>query len=176
MPLSEPFPQPGIVEAAVFSPDGKSILTGVDAGTAQIWDVATRVLVGTPVTHYGCVSSVGFNRDGTAILTGCEDGTARIFASEWGASLFRRSSITPGCLPLRSLPTVSLSSRGATGRRGMGHRHRNAAWKAASTTPAAFSEAGAEAMDHGHEFQARSRKPYSGGRGRAVAYQARAAA
>jgi WD40 repeat protein/serine/threonine protein kinase/tetratricopeptide (TPR) repeat protein len=73
--LSHPSP----VAAAVFSPDGKMIVTGSDDRTAQLWDAATARPAGPPLRHEGEVISVAFSPDGQAILTGSHDRTARLW-------------------------------------------------------------------------------------------------
>ena len=43
------------VDAAAFSPDGKTILTGGDDRAARLWDAATGRPVGQPLDHQGTV-------------------------------------------------------------------------------------------------------------------------
>ena len=49
----------GPVEAAAFSPDGKTVLTGGDDGTARLWDAATGQPIGQPIRHEGGVVERG---------------------------------------------------------------------------------------------------------------------
>jgi eukaryotic-like serine/threonine-protein kinase len=78
--LSHPAP----VEAAAFSPDGKTIVTGSDDHTAQLWDAATGKPIGLHLQHGGEVISVAFGPDGKTILTGSQDGTARLWNAATG--------------------------------------------------------------------------------------------
>ena len=70
---------PSPVEDAAFSPDGKSVVTGGDDGTAQLWDIATGTAIGHPLEHPRDVNTVAFSPDGKTILTGCYDGSARLW-------------------------------------------------------------------------------------------------
>ena len=85
----------GPVDAAAFSPDGKTVLTGGDDRTARLWDVATGQPIGQPIRHEGVVTCVAFSPDGKTILTGSsgQDGAAlgcrhrptrRIALPAWG--------------------------------------------------------------------------------------------
>jgi len=60
------------VTTAVFSPDGKRILTAADK-TAQIWDAKTGLPLGKPMTHGDVMGSAVFSPDGKLVLT-----TARV--------------------------------------------------------------------------------------------------
>ncbi len=73
--LSHPEP----VDAVAFSPDGKTIATGSDDGTARLWDAASGQPIGLPIQHASTVHAVAFSPDGKTILTGCEDKTARLW-------------------------------------------------------------------------------------------------
>jgi WD40 repeat protein len=64
----------GSVQAATFSPDGRSILTARTDGTAQLWDVQENLITLYP--HEESVSSVSFSPDSQTILTaGCDEQT-----------------------------------------------------------------------------------------------------
>jgi WD40 repeat protein/tRNA A-37 threonylcarbamoyl transferase component Bud32 len=64
---------------AIFSPDGKLVLTGGEDGTARLWDAAGGAARGEPLCHDGPVLSLAFSPDGKLIVTGSYDGTARIW-------------------------------------------------------------------------------------------------
>ena len=71
---------------AIFSPDGKSVLSGGEDGTARLWDSATGAARGEPLRHEGPVLSMAFSPDSTIIVTGSYDGTARM----WDAATCRQ--------------------------------------------------------------------------------------
>ncbi len=49
------------VYAAAFSPDGKTVLTGGQDGTARRWDVATAQPIGQPIRHESGLVGVAFS-------------------------------------------------------------------------------------------------------------------
>ena len=67
------------VQAASFSADGRLAATADVAGTAKIWDVATRRLVAELRGHEGGINDLHFNLKGDRLLTAGSDGTARIW-------------------------------------------------------------------------------------------------
>jgi tetratricopeptide (TPR) repeat protein len=69
----------GPVRAVAFSPDDKTVLTGSEDKTAQLWDAATGQPLGPPMTHQGPVFAVAFSPDGKSVLTGSTDRTARLW-------------------------------------------------------------------------------------------------
>jgi WD40 repeat protein len=66
------------VLAVAFSPDGRAVATGDDAGVARVWNLRTGAeaeLNG----HENAVSSVAFSPDGRSLVTASQDETARIW-------------------------------------------------------------------------------------------------
>ena len=64
---------------ALFSPDGRAILTGSRDGTARLWDAATGRPLGPPLAHGDLVFHVALSPDGRRVLTGGHDGRVRIW-------------------------------------------------------------------------------------------------
>jgi WD40 repeat protein len=75
----------GPVESAVFSPDGRRILTASWDRTARLWDAGTGAPVQVLRGHKGAVQSAVFSPDGRRILTASWDRTAWLWDAETGA-------------------------------------------------------------------------------------------
>jgi transcriptional regulator with XRE-family HTH domain/Tol biopolymer transport system component len=67
------------VLSVAFSPDGKTLASGVNDDTVQLWDVATRQPIGLSLSNSGAVSWVAFSPDGKSLATGDADGTVRLW-------------------------------------------------------------------------------------------------
>ena len=79
-PIGAPIIDHGGVHSVAFSPDGKTLASGTDMGTVQLWDVATHSPIGDPFTgHATSVSSVTFSPDGKTLASGSYDGTVRLW-------------------------------------------------------------------------------------------------
>jgi len=72
------------VNSAVFSPDGKTILTGLDDKTAILWDTITGSPISAFEGHTDEVNSVAFSPDGKKIVTGSSDHTAKLWITKTG--------------------------------------------------------------------------------------------
>ena len=70
--------QQGVL-AAVYSPDGKTILTGSDDQTARLWDAVTGEPIGPPMPHLGQVRAAAFHPDGRSWLTADSTGAVRLW-------------------------------------------------------------------------------------------------
>ena len=57
------------VSSASFSPDGTTLVTASDDGTAKIWDVLTGNCLHTLQGHTNYVKSASFSPDGTTLVT-----------------------------------------------------------------------------------------------------------
>ena len=77
----------GTITAAVFSPDGKTVLTGSRDNTAQLWHAHQTTPFGPALNHQKAVRAVAFSPDGKLMLTGGEDSAALLW--EFGTSEFR---------------------------------------------------------------------------------------
>jgi WD40 repeat protein len=64
---------------AVFSPDGKLILTASIDGTARLWDAAGKIPPIVLSGHTDALTFATWSHDGKYVLTASLDGTARIF-------------------------------------------------------------------------------------------------
>ncbi len=87
-PLRAFYPHQGQVTAVAFSPDGKTVLTGSEDGTARLWEAATGQPLGVPLVHQGAVRSVAFSPDGALLLTAGDDHGARLWDTATGRLLF----------------------------------------------------------------------------------------
>jgi serine/threonine protein kinase/WD40 repeat protein len=80
-------PADGLVEHAVFRPDGRRVVvTGNDAA-ARVWDVTTGERLTPPLRHGGMVVYATFSPDGLRLLTAAEDLTARVWDAATGELL-----------------------------------------------------------------------------------------
>jgi WD40 repeat protein len=75
----EPLALDDRVWAVAFSPDGRTLLTGIEKGRAEFWDAVTRQKRPDPLRHEKAVYAVAYSPDGRAVLTGSEDMTARLW-------------------------------------------------------------------------------------------------
>ena len=64
---------------AVFSPDGKRIVTSGLDYTAKIWEVETGRILANLSEHTDTLYGAYYSRDGKKIVTVCQDGTAKIW-------------------------------------------------------------------------------------------------
>lgn len=69
----------GVVVAAVFSRDGKWIVTASEDWTARIWDAQTGRSHAGVLEHHGIVESAAFSPDGKHVVTASVDHSARIW-------------------------------------------------------------------------------------------------
>src|SRR5262249_53556174 len=82
--LAKTLPHPAPVAAAIFSADGRRILSGCQesagrTGESRLWDGNTGAPLGPPMPQNGQVMAVALSPDGRFALTGGNDGTARLW-------------------------------------------------------------------------------------------------
>jgi WD40 repeat protein len=74
-----------LVLSAVYSPDGKLIVTASQDGTARLRSAGTGKPIAEPLHHRGAVFSAAFNRQGSQVVTASFDGTVRVWTADAGA-------------------------------------------------------------------------------------------
>ena len=72
------------VRSAVFSPNGKQILSSSYANTIKFWDIELGLEIRTFSGHTGIVPSIAFSPDGKQFLSGSWDGTVKLWDIETG--------------------------------------------------------------------------------------------
>jgi WD40 repeat protein/serine/threonine protein kinase len=82
--LTQLWPHQAPVTHAVFSPDGRRVLTTSHDRTARIWDLATGQALTPPLEHGDKVYHAAFSGDGRLVATTSDDGTARIWDARTG--------------------------------------------------------------------------------------------
>ena len=79
----------GPVYGAVYSPDGKRILSWSEDKTLRFWDAATEAAIGAPMRHEDLVRGAVYSPDGKRILSWSSDKTLRFWDASWlGDDLF----------------------------------------------------------------------------------------
>ena len=75
------------IQAAVFSPDGRRILTTSADKTARLWDATTGAQMGERMRHEDEIVAAVFSPDGARIATASKDRTARLWDAATGKAL-----------------------------------------------------------------------------------------
>ncbi len=76
------------VQNALFSPDGRRVVTASDDNSARVWNSENGHLLATLLGHTGKIIYAEFSPDGERIVTTSFDRTARIWRSADGAAIF----------------------------------------------------------------------------------------
>jgi WD40 repeat protein len=74
----------GAAEIAVFSPDGRRVLSGHEDGTMRLWDRESGRVIRRFGGHVGRLLSVAFSPDGRRALSGGSDKLVRLWEIESG--------------------------------------------------------------------------------------------
>jgi WD40 repeat protein len=67
------------VSSMVFSPDGKTLVTGSEKGNIHLWDVATGKELATLKGHTDKVLSLAYSADGKVLASGSADKTIKLW-------------------------------------------------------------------------------------------------
>src|SRR6187402_1818578 len=67
------------VATAVFSPDGKRLVTASLDNTVKIWEVNTGLMVANLLGHNDTVVTASFSPNGNLILSADEEGTVKLW-------------------------------------------------------------------------------------------------
>ncbi len=99
----------GWISYAMFSPDGRTVLTASDDGTVQLWDALTSEPIGTRIRHFDrplpwrLTAEAHFSPDSRSLMTEHRPGAA--------ARLWNATTCKPiGTLPLNSAANVTAFS------------------------------------------------------------------
>lgn len=95
------------VSAAVFSPDGKQVLTADLAGRVIAWDALSGGQRWTSEAHEGAISAVAWSSDGRRVATAGADGAVHILDASTGHPRGGQADVHPG-----GALTVAWSPRG----------------------------------------------------------------
>ena len=77
----------GLVEQAVFSPDGRRVVVAGNDAAARVWNTSTGEPLTSPLRHEGIVVYATFSPDGLRLLTAADDQTARVWDAGTGELL-----------------------------------------------------------------------------------------
>jgi WD40 repeat protein/serine/threonine protein kinase len=92
------------VIVAAFTPDSRTVISGSEDGTAQLWDAATGMSIGPPLRHAKTVAAVAFSPDGNLALTGSDDHTAQLWDATTGKPIGPRLNHRDGVIAVAFHP------------------------------------------------------------------------
>lgn len=82
------------VRSAIFSPNGKNLLTTGDDHSVRLWNIETGKEIRRYTGHMGTVTHALYSPDGKRLLTASYDGTARLWNAETAKEI-RRFQASP---------------------------------------------------------------------------------
>jgi WD40 repeat protein/mono/diheme cytochrome c family protein len=104
------------VVSAVFSSDGRSVLSASDDGTLRLWEASSGKLLRILTGHENGVKSVAFSADGRHALSGGSDATLRLWDVTNGKEIkaFRKHTqpLVAGAFLANGRQTLSVSREG----------------------------------------------------------------
>jgi hypothetical protein len=74
----------GRLRVLQFSPDGRTVLSGIGGDSVRLWQATTGLPIGEPIRHEGWIRAAVFSPDGRKIVTASEDKTARLWDAATG--------------------------------------------------------------------------------------------
>jgi WD40 repeat protein len=78
-PRGSPLPHPRQVVSALFTPDGRVLMTASNDGGIRLWDAGTGRSLGEPLAHPDAFPHLAFSPDGQRALTGGAGNTTRLW-------------------------------------------------------------------------------------------------
>ena len=84
------------VYSAVFTPDGKRIVSGGTDSNVRIWDATTGIAIMTLRGHKGPLREVAYSTDGRRILSASEDTTVKVWDAATGDEIMTLRGHTDG--------------------------------------------------------------------------------
>ena len=95
------------VQSALFSGDGRRVVTWSDDNTTRVWDAETGQKLALLTGHTAKIRSASFSGDGRRVVTASDDKTARVWDADTGKLMLTLTGHTGPVL------TASFSPDGA---------------------------------------------------------------
>jgi WD40 repeat protein len=112
--LRAPLPHLHFIGGAVFSSDGKTIVTGSGDATARLWDAITGEPLGSTMRHRNGIEGIAISSDGKRIATGSYDHTARVWEKAEGTPLSRVFHLEGPCDRIAQSPDGKIIATATT--------------------------------------------------------------
>jgi WD40 repeat protein len=101
------------INSAVFSPDGKLVLSGSDDKALKLWDVASGRELRSFTGHGGAVNSVAISPNGRLVLSGSNDRSVRLWELVSGRELGKLVGHGDGVTAVAFTPNGRLALSGS---------------------------------------------------------------